>query len=159
MAILAQTGRVVIAESIALRPLHLAWGEGDGAWIEPPAEDAGATGLINELGRRTVTQVQYVIPDEEGEIELPGGNYTLSESPTNHLLITTVFDFGDASSDTIREIGLFAGTETGEGLPGGQKYFIPSEVTNPGRLLHIENVGPIFRSVVIKETFKIVITF
>lgn len=159
MAILAQSGRIVIAEAIILRPLHLAWGSGDGAWIDPPAEDADAVSLMNEVGRRVVTQAQYVVSDENGEISLPSGNFSLSAIPTKHLFFNTVFDYADASSVVIREIAIFVGTQTDSQLPSGQQYFAPSEVTDPGRLLHLENIQPVFRSPAIRETFKVVITF
>lgn len=160
MATFPKNGRVVIAESIALRPLHVAWGLGDGAWTTTiPAENPDATGLINEIGRHTATSAQYVVPDVNGAIVLPSGKFTLSATPTNHLLISTTFDFDNASSSVIREIAIFAGTEVQAGLPVGQRYFTPGQITNPGRLLYIENIAPIYRSTAIQETFKTVITF
>jgi hypothetical protein len=159
MPILTKSGRVVIAESISLRPIHCAWGTGDGAWTVPPSEDADATSLIAEVGRREASEVAFVVPDVDGDIILPSGNYSRSGTPTNHLLIVTNFDFGDASSTVIREIGIYVGTTVVGGLPGGQKYFVPAEVATPGRLLHVENMAPIFRSPAIRENFEVVITF
>lgn len=159
MPILTTSGRVVIAESIAERPVHLAWGTGDGAWVSPPSEDAAATELLNEIGRREASEVSYVVPDSGGDIVLPTGVYSRSVTPTNHLYVSTNFDFADASSSVIREIGLFVGTEVIGGLPVGQKYFVPAEVDAPGRLLHLENLAPIFRSPAIRENFEVVITF
>lgn len=160
MATFPKSGRVVIAESIALRPLHVAWGTGDGAWTTTiPAESPNATALLAELGRHTATSTQFVVPDAAGVIVLPSGRYTVSATPTNHLLISTTFDFSDASSSVIREVAIFAGTEVVAGLPSGQRYFTPDQITNPGRLLYIENMAPIYRSTAIQETFKTVITF
>lgn len=159
MAILTLSGRVVIAESIAAQPIHLAWGLGNGSWITPPSEDAEATALINEIGRRTATQVQYVVPDENGAIVLPSGNFTVSTPATNHLFISTQFDFTDASSAIVREIGVFVGTVMVTGLPGGTTYFVPANIDEPGRLLHVENIEPIYRSTAIREKFEIVISF
>lgn len=159
MAILASSGRIVIAESIGIRDLHLAWGQGDGAWVTPPAENSEAVALQSEVGRRTVTQVRYVNPDPGGAIVLPSGNFTVSATPTRHLLLSIQFDFADSSSAVIREIGVFAGTVMVGGLPSGQQYFLPADVADPGRLLHIENIEPIYRSSAIRESFEIVITF
>lgn len=159
MPILTKSGRVVIAESIAVRPLHLAWGAGDGAWITPPAEDVNATALEDEVGRRTATEVAYVVADVAGDIVLPTGTFSRSLTPTNNLYVRTAFDFADASSSVIREIGIFVGSTMVGGLPGGQQYFIPAEVATPGRLLHTENLGPIYRSPAIRESFEVVITF
>lgn len=159
MPILTQSGRVVIAESISLRPIHLAWGTGDGAWTTPPSESSGATGLINEIGRRVATEVGFATPDPAGEIVLPTGNYRRSLTPTNHLLINVNFDFTDAPSAQIREVGVFVGSTMISGLPAGQKYFVPAEVATPGRMLHLENLTPIFRSPAVREYFSFVITF
>lgn len=159
MPILTSTGRVVIAESISLRPIHLAWGLGDGAWTSPPAEALGATALINEIGRRKVTEVGFVVPDIAGEIVLPTGTFTRSLTPTNHLYCRTEFDFADASSSVIREIGLFVGTTVVGGLPPGQNYFTPAQIATPGKILHLENLAPIYRSSAIRPSFEVVITF
>lgn len=160
MATFPKSGRVVISESIGLRPLHVAWGLGDGAWTTTiPAEDPNALELMDEIGRHTVTSVSYVTPDPLGTIVLPSGNYMPSATPTNHLLISATFDFADAPSSVIREVAIFAGTELVAGLPPGQRYFVPAEVADPGRLLYIENIAPIYRSPAVQETFKTVITF
>lgn len=163
MPIFAKSGRIVIAESIALRPLHIAWGTGDGSWITPPAENPDATALLAEVGRRVASEVGYVTPVTDAglpaEIELPTGRFNRSATPTNHLLVTANFDFADASGSVIREVAVFAGTQVDGALPPGQSYFTPAQVTNPGRLVHIENIEPIFRSPAVRESFEIVITF
>lgn len=160
MSILVNEGRVVIAESISLRPIHIAWGLGDGAWTDPPAESVGATALQDEVGRRLVTTPQFVVPDALGVIELPGGyKFSISGTPTNYLYCTCQFDYGDASSAVIREFGVFVGTDVDAGLPPGQEYFEGAEVTDPGRLLQVENVVPIYRSPAIRETAQFVIQF
>lgn len=159
MPILTNSGRVVIAESVADQPIHLAWGIGDGAWITPPSESTAAIGLVSELGRREATEVVYATPDIAGDIILPTGRYSRSVTPTNHLYVVINFDFGDAPSSVVREIGLFVGSTVIAGLPFGQKYFLPSEIDAPGRLLHLENFAPIFRSVAVRENFEVIITF
>lgn len=159
MPILPSSGRIVIAESIAARPLHLAWGAGDGDWLTAPSEDSSATALQDEVARRIATEVAFVVPDPDGDIVLTTGKFSRSVEPTNNLYVRTAFDFADASSTVIREIGLFSGTVTDSGLPPGQQYFLPAEVTDPGRLLHLENLVPIYRSPAIRESFEVVITF
>lgn len=159
MPILTKSGRVVIAESIKLRPIHLAWGLGNGVWLTGPSEDPNATALMDEVGRRTANSVEFVVPDVAGAIVLPTGNFTVSATPTNSLLITTNFDFLDAQSSVIREYAVFVGSEMIAGLPGGQRYFVPAEVDDPGRMLYLENIVPIYRSPAIRESFQVVITF
>lgn len=159
MPILTKSGRVVIAESIAVRPIHLAWGTGDGAWMMPPPENADATTLINEVGRRVATEVAYVLPDEAGEIVLPNGTFARSVTPTKNLYVRVAFEFNEAPSSVIREIALFSNTAVASGLPPGQQYFTPAQVSSPGRMLHLENIAPIYRSPAIRESFEVVITF
>lgn len=160
MPILTNSGRVVMAESVAARALHVAWGSGDGSWLTPPAEDAGATALTAEVGRRIASEVAFVVADVAGDIILPSGmRFTRSVTPTNNLYVRTGFDFADASSSVIREIGLFSNSTTDPGLPPGQQYFLPVDVVTPGRLLHLEHIAPIFRSPAIRESFEVVITF
>ena len=159
MPILTKSGRVAIAESIALRPVHIAWGLGDGAWLTAPSENPNALALQEEIGRRTANNVGFVVADPVGDIILPTGRFTRSVTPTNMLLVEVSFDFSDASSSVIREFAVFVGTEVVAGLPEGQRYFVPSEVSNPGRVLHLENSPPIFRSPEIRPGFKIVVVF
>lgn len=159
MPILPKSGRVVIAESIAAQPLHLAWGSGDGAWTTAPGEDSDATTLQAEVGRRTATEVAFVTPSVGGDIVLPTGNFVRSVTPTKHLYVRADFDFLDAPSAVIRELAIFVGTETLAGLPGGQLYFTPGQITDPGRMLHLENMAPVFRSPAIRESFAVVVTF
>ena len=159
MPVLTKSGRVVIAESIAARPLHLAWGVGDGAWLTPPSESVAATALIGEIGRRAVSEVAYVVPDNNGEIVIPTGRFSRSVVPTSNLYLRFSFDFNDAPSAVIREIGVFVGSVPVAGLPPGQAYFTPDQIATPGRMLNLENIAPLYRSPVIRESNEVVISF
>lgn len=159
MAILTKSGRIVIAESIAARPIHLAWGTGDGAWTIPPSESADATALLHEVGRRVAAEVAFVLPDDAGEIVLPAGSFTRSVSPTNHLYIRSKFTFTEAPSTVIREIAVFVGTTVNSSLPSGQQYFVPADIVSQGRMLHTENLTPIYRSIATEETFEVILAF
>lgn len=160
MALFPNSGRIVSAESIAARPLFVAWGLGDGTWLTPPEESVNATALMNEIGRRVVQSTAFVVPDVDGLILTPTGNYTLSGTPTNHLMISATFEFSDATSAVVREVAVFVGAVINVGTTApGQLYFTPSEMVSNGRLLQIENVEPIFRSPAIRETFSFIIDF
>lgn len=159
MSILSTSGRIAIAEVIFSRTLHLAWGRGDGAWVNPPAESGDETQLINEIARRKVTQVSYVVPDPSGVIVLPEGSFSLSIEPTRHVYTKTDFDYSEAIGEAIREIGLFSGTVTQAGLPIGQQYFLPNQITKPGRLIYVKNFEPIPRLPSARERFEIVLSF
>lgn len=160
MSSLSIAGRIALTRIIYSQPLHLAWGLGDGAWTSTVPQATGQeTALLSEVGRRSPSQIAYVTPDPAGAIVLPEGSYSLSVVPTRHLYIRTDFDFTEASGSAIREIGMFAQTVTQAGLPAGQKYFTPDQVTNPGWLIHLRNYAPIYRFPDTRERFEFVMTF
>jgi len=111
------------------------------------------------VGRRVVDEVHFVTADPEGEIVVPTGRYRLSVDPTNHLFIRVRFDFEDAATSVVREQGLFVGCATDPALPIGQKFFVPSQITDPGILLVLQNSVPIVRQPSTRETFEFVVTF
>lgn len=163
MAILTQSGRTAIAQSVKNQVIHLAWGQGqleaahDNFVVLP--EDPTQTALIREVGRRIVDEVAYCIGDDEGELVTPTGRFSRSEIPTNNLYIKTMFDFTDAAEYTIRELGLFVGTFTDPELPEGQRYFLPTDIVDPGILLLLEHSVPLIRTAATRESFSFVVTF
>jgi hypothetical protein len=160
MAILTNSGRAALAAAVKAQSLHLALGSGDPAWDagDRPPEDAAATTLLAEVGRRTVDEAAYVVADAAGTIIAPTGRYTLSAAPTNHLFIRVAFDMADAATATIREQGLFVGTVAAEGLPPGLRYFEPGQIADPGILLLLQRSVPIIRQPTTRETFEFVLT-
>lgn len=160
MAILTNSGRVAMAQSVKAQDLHLAWGSGDAAWgTTPQPEQITETALLNEIGRRKVTYANYCTPDVAGEIIVPTGRFTEAVSPTKHLYMRFAFDFTDAPTSTIRELGVFVGTLTNPALPAGQMYFEPADVTDAGTLLVIEHIPKFDRSAAVRQTFEFVVTF
>ena len=161
MATLPLSGRAAIANAISKRPLHIAWGSGDGAWLTPPSESPSATALQAELGRRTATQWLFVVPDAAGSISVSSGRYSPSpgNAPTRHLYVTVDFDYAEASSAVVREVAVFSDTVVASGLPPGQMYFTPGQLTHPGIMMYVQNLVPIFRNPQTTENFSVVITF
>lgn len=127
--------------------------------IDHPPETVGQTALLREVGRRIVDEVHFVASSAQGEIVVPTGRYSLSPTPTNHLFIRVRFDFEDAATAIVREQGLFVGTVVDAELPPGQKFFVPTEITDPGILLVLQNSVPIVRQPSTRETFEFVVTF
>jgi hypothetical protein len=138
MAILTQSGRAAIAQSVKDQVIHIAWGQGqlEAGHDNVDPEDPMQTTLKSEVGRRIVDKVVFCVGDDDGELVTPTGRFSASESPTNNLFIETTYDFEDASDCTIRELGLFVGTITNPSLPVGQKYFLPADIVDPGMWLH-----------------------
>ena len=148
MAIITISGRAGMAKSIKNSPLYIAWGQGqhDVESNEKITEDPTQTELFREVGRRVVDDVQFVVGDDEGGLVTPTGRWTISEEPTNNLYISATFDFEDANGYTIREYGLFVNSEMSSDCSEGQRYFLPTEISNPGELLMLENCVPLIRT-------------
>lgn len=160
MAILTNSGRVAMAESVKARPIHLAWGSGSAAWDTTPVpESTNDSALVAEVGRRLITVSRYCTPDVDGEIIVPTGRFTESVTPTRHLYLKFNFDFTDAPTATIREVAVFIGTVTNPALPGGQMYFVPADIVSPGTLLVIERTPKFDRSPSVRQAFEFVVTF
>jgi hypothetical protein len=159
-AVLTLSGRTAIATAIKARTAHLAWGSGNSAWgSTPPSPAVNETALVAEVGRRKAAQVDYVVPDAAGEIQVPQGNYSISATPTVSLYFKFFFDFIDGVGATIRERAIFMDTVAAAGVPVGQMYLLPSEVQTAGTLLVIERNAPIVREVTTRQLFEFVVTF
>lgn len=160
MATLTKSGRTAMAKAISNLPVYMCWGQGNPEWGEtPPAEEVTATALLDAVGYRTASSVQFCEPSIDGAIAISSGRFAVSQDPTNHLYLKFVFEFEDAEGTTIREIGVMTGTVPITGLPQGQSYFQPGEITSAGDLLLLEHRKPLYREVGVRETFEFVVTF
>lgn len=173
LATLTHQGRAAIALALSKRPLHLAWGTGNPVWDTDSSNLPSlidATTLVNEVGRRTPNRVGFVAPDEAGDIIIPvsaGAEGAVQEaryrlvtdgSPTPFLYIQTNYNYADASNVVIREMGVFMDTVLVEGLPEGQRYFIPAQAQNAGLLLAAQIIlPPINRSPSVRQTVEFVL--
>lgn len=159
-AILTLSGRTAIATAIKARTAHMAWGSGSTGWgSSPPAPSTSDTALVAEVGRRKANQVEYVVPDAAGTITVPQGNYTITSTPTVNLYFRFFFDFTDGVGSTIRETAIFLDTVAAAGVPSGQFYLSPAQVSNPGTLLVIDRNAPIVRDSITRQLFEFVVTF
>lgn len=123
-----------------------------------PSEDIQSDALIHEIGRRVIDEVSFCEPDPEGFTVTPTGRFSKTDTPTNQLYFHCTFEFEDAADQTIRELGIFIGTKTKGTCPPGQRYFLPTDLEDPGILLVIENTVPIIRTAATREAFSFVIT-
>lgn len=170
MAILTNSGRAAIAKALAASPLHFAWGSGDAAWgTTIPPESLNSTSLVSEIGRRIATSVQFVVPDDAGDIEVPlfndptSGNITkrfrIITTPSPYLYMRFIFDFADAPASIIREVAIFTDTAVNPTLPVGQRYFSPADIVDTGNMLALENLlHEIVRTPNSRQSFEFVLT-
>ena len=160
MAILVTSGRTAIADTIRDSTIFMGWGSGLAAWdTNFVIEQTSKTQLVTPVGFRRLTESAFCTPDPNGTIVVPTGSFIVSQTPTNHLYLRFTFDFEDSPTAQIRESAVFLGTVTQAGLPLGQNYFSPAQVTNPGTMLVAENVPRINRTPATRETFEFVVTF
>ena len=125
----------------------------------PEPEPSNQSTLTDEIGRRVATQVAYCRPDPAGEIELASGRYALSPEPSTNVYLKFVFMFEEAATETVRELGVFLGTQTRPGLPAGQRYFSPDELVARGRLYCLERVSAFPRNGATRQMFEYVLPF
>ena len=162
MALLTIAGRSGLAQAIADKAdsIYLALGGGDPDWdVTPEEATVNETALVAEIGRRLLTSVLFVVPDQAGEILTPSGTYSVSETPTPYLLFRFVFDLTDSPNAVIREVGMFIDSTVVAGLPAGQRYFGPAEVDDQGTLLAVERFTAFTRSADVRQIFQFVLPF
>ena len=162
MPALSNDGRIGECEIFLSLPLMFAWGRGNPAWdVTPEPEPTNAVALVDEIGRRKATQAQFVVPDPDGQIEMPNGQrYSPSAEPTAYAHIRCVFNFNEAEGETIREVAVFFKSQPVEGLPPGQLYFTPDQIAAPGRMKLLDRLQTkIVRDQNVKQTFEYVLPF
>ena len=142
MAILTFSARTLLAKYLITHPLYLAIGKGKTSWdTDPEAPDYEDTDLLSVIGYKKLTRSFFENEDDNGEIDLPGGRfYSASEIPTRHVCLEFQFKYGEAVNTEIREVGIFADTVITSGLPAGQTYFTPAQVTSKGTLITLEHL-------------------
>lgn len=161
MAVMQDRGRIALAGAVAAMPIYLAWGRGLPAWdAVPEPEPTNAATLVDEIGRRLLTSWQYVLPDALGAIELPDGTrYAASAEPTKWLHLRWTFDYADAAGEDVRELGIFLGGTTADGLPAGQRYFTAAQVLTPGELYTLERFEKWKRNPATRQVQEMVLPF
>lgn len=160
MASLQRAGRILLAKEFATLPIFLGWGSGNAAWdTTPPAEPTTAAALVAELGRRKAQTVTYAVASATGTVELSSGRYNLSATPTDLVYLKFVFDFNDAAGQTIRELGIFAGTTIKSTVLATQTYYAPTDLQTPGDLYAVEYVKAFPRVNTVRQVFEYVLPF
>lgn len=167
MAVLQDQGRIALAQALMAQPIYLAWGRGLPAWdAAPVSEPVNATALVDEIGRRIASAKRYVTPQTDPnpaapyDIKTPGGDkYLYSADPTSCLLLEFQFDYNDAATEVIRELGVLVGSETIAGLPAGQRYFTPAQIKTQGRLYMLDRIPKLIRTNTTEPLYRYVLPF
>lgn len=167
MALLTEQGRIRLAKEVAKLPIYMAWGAGDPAlstdeWVRQT--NAEAEYLMAPVGILAVTEKCFVVntkDENKAEIDVDTGLFFRSphqgSTPTKHLYLKFQFDFDHAQGQTIRELGVYVGTEL-----ANKPLYVDLKQTalkDLGDLMLLEHRRPIHRDVGVRETFEFVITF
>lgn len=141
MAVLTESGRIAVASILASQPVHLAWGAGSVLWdVTPTQPSVNDTGLVAELGRMHATAIQYALPSDTGDVELPEGRYAISTNPTKYLLLTFASSFGTGNGESVRELGVYFGATLKAGIEATE-YLTPDQLETTGAMLVVERVA------------------
>lgn len=160
MAVLTNPGRAAVAKSVYELDIHLAWGSGLESWdTTPVGPDINASSLINEVGRRVVSQKMYCTPDPSGGLVVPTGTFSPSSTPTKYIYMRFAFDFADSPSAVIRELAVMLRTVPKPSVPSGKAYLLPAEVLSFGDILVLERIPKLERSASIRQQFEFVVEF
>jgi hypothetical protein len=138
----------------------VAWGHGDEAWDDDPvAPPSDAIGLVDEIGRRPAASMQFVVPDDDGEIIVQGAHYSLADEPTRYLYVLATFDNPDAAGEDVREAAVFIGTEVSLSVPEEQLYVAPTDLTNFGQMLLLDRFLKLSRTTDFSVSLGFVLNF
>lgn len=171
MAVFTQGGRTVLAQALLNMTLFLAVGEGDPEWDNQPlpttpeeqaTRDAALSVLFDLVSKVGVTRTRekfFVKPDNAGTILMSdGAAYSQSETPTPYVFVRFQLDLPDAADTTLRETGIFVGTQLQGTVPAGQQYIPADNVVNFGTMIEVDRFAPIVRDGSIGQTFSFILT-
>jgi len=159
--ILVERGHIKLATEMYDEDFRLGWGTlptGEEWGNSPEAEDLDSTTLIAEVGRIKSQTKNYVLPDDNGIIEIDGIKWSISTEPTKYVYLKFVFEQDMNSSDTIYQLGIFTDTVPAAGKET-EDYLLPNEIDGTGELLLLENQPAVYRNSATREIFEYVITF
>ncbi|WP_273792374.1 hypothetical protein [Brucella anthropi] len=159
--------RTLLAQLLYDQPLTIAVGSGDPAWdsLPPPAtpddlekflgELSQETALTNPVGFTRVRNKTFVVPDAKGDIIMSDGTkWSKSSDPSNAFLVEGLLDLTDAIDVTLRENGVYAGTEFDDTVLPGQMYIPLANVKTLGTLVELTRFPPIVRDGSLSQSLR-----
>jgi len=171
MAVFTQDGRVALAKALYEMTHFLAVGEGLPEWDDLPrpttpeeqaTQDAAwsvLSSLESPVGVTRTRDKYFVVPDPDGDIVMAdGAKFSQSTEPTGFVFLRFQLDLDDASSNTLRETGMFVGTKLAESVPGGQMFIPVADVVDLGKMIEVDRFSPIVRDGSIGQTFTFIMT-
>jgi hypothetical protein len=160
MAVFTIGGRTVTGTLMFQQVFFLAVGKGNPTWdtsLEPPTPTLAD--LVDAVGVTRCREVSYVVPDEAGVIAMSdGAKFARTVEPSRYIYLEFKLDLPDAVPETLREAGVFHGTEIEAGIPAGQFYIPDDDVIDYGTLIYADRFNSIVRDGTIEQSFSCVLT-
>ncbi|MFV0410289.1 MAG: hypothetical protein ACK5LJ_11525 [Paracoccus sp. (in: a-proteobacteria)] len=158
---LTTAGRASVADILTQQLFHFAWGSGDSAWTASDLGDTDQTALTAEISRKLITVIGFAMPDSGGSIVIPVGTgsetYSRSVTPTPYLYLkASVLPAEDVGAE-IRELGVFIKPTLANGVPAGQSYLLPADVSDAGQLLAYSRFEPMTKTSSTRHEFEFVL--
>lgn len=167
MAVFTLDGRKALAQALLNMNLMLAVGSGDTAWDDSEGFSGGLTdGELSQLTSLTsfigVTRIRdksFVLPDPNGSIPMTDGSlYSPSDDPTRFVYLRFQLDLADATGVSLRESGIFLGTEVKSSVPSGQMYIDAGDVMELGSMIQVSRFAPIVRDGSLAQILSTIVT-
>lgn len=156
--ILPVAGHETIAGLIKASDVYIAWGGLPPTYVNPwttsPPLPVPSDGMLKTLGYRKANQVEFVELNPAGPIEVDRVKWSTA-TKSRHLYISTIWDEADDPDAIIYQVGIFLNAKEPALL--ANKYCTAVQMENPGKLLTLCNVSPIYRSVNARESRKLII--
>lgn len=166
LSVFVAGARIAFAQYLMQAPLFVAVGSGDPAWDSLPAPTpeeeilqlaalSQESALENCIGVTRVRARSFMKADPNGDIILNDGSaWSVSSTPTNTIRLEGRLDIADATDETVREAGVYLGTEISEDVPAGQMFIPLADIANLGTLIHLHRFPPIVRDGTISQALN-----
>ncbi|MBN8243313.1 hypothetical protein JF546_09850 [Nitratireductor aquimarinus] len=160
MAIWTLGGRQVAAQLLLGETFFLGVGEGDPAWDTVPVDASpGDIDLVDRVGVTRLRDIQFATEDPGGSITMADGSkWSFTAQPTRYVFLDFKLDLADGEGHTLRETGLFHGTELAPAVPAGQMYVPNADIVDYGRLMQVDRFNSVIRDGSLEQRFTYIIT-
>jgi len=125
----------------------------------PPVPNFDAVAMLEEFGRRKVTQVSYAEEDAGGDIGWDGSLWSTTTSVTRHVYLKFAFETDEAVNLNVYQVAIFVGTVPQGIVPPGQFYLEPADVLEAGTIMYSQYIVPRIFSEFEKPVFEFILTF
>lgn len=133
--------------------------------LYPPAPSLTDT-LEEAIGYKRSESRFLVVPDSSGALMYKDTRWAIVNREDAEAMgarwvyLSCYLSYSELNTAaSYRQIGVFTGMQTIEGLPESQSAFSPAEIANPGMLEVLDNRKPVYRDASQREQLVLIIEF